>query len=291
MENADLLARINRYFGNLSKGQKRLASFILENYDKAAFITAARMGTLVGVSESTVVRFAYALGYDGYPALQRSLQQLIRNRLTAAQRIQLSSEMESDDVLFSVIKSDIANLRYTLDTADAATFKQVIRALYRARVCYVVGMKSAAALAHFFGYYLRFVLPNVQMLTMADDLYESLMRIGPEDLCVGISFPRYSARTVEALEYAKRQGAKVVALTDSRLSPIAELADYVLLAHSDMASFADSLTAPLSLINAILVALSLQNKDETSARFERLEGIWKREHAYVSAKEAQQRKD
>ena len=200
MENADLLVRINQNFSSFSKGQRLLANYIMENYDKAAFVTASRMGHTVGVSESTVVRFAYALGYDGYPELQRALQELIRNRLTAVQRIQLTSELDEDEILTNVLKSDIANLRATIDTADNATFNRVVDELFQAKKVYIVGMKSASPLAQFLGYYLGFVLDNVVTVNASfGDAYESMIRVGPEDLCVGISFPRYSSRTVEAL--------------------------------------------------------------------------------------------
>ena len=272
MENADLLVRINQNFSSFSKGQRLLANYIMENYDKAAFVTASRMGHTVGVSESTVVRFAYALGYDGYPELQRALQELIRNRLTAVQRIQLTSELDEDEILTNVLKSDIANLRATIDTADNATFNRVVDELFQAKKVYIVGMKSASPLAQFLGYYLGFVLDNVVTVNASfGDAYESMIRVGPEDLCVGISFPRYSSRTVEALSFAKSMGAKVVAITDGMFSPIAELADYVLLAHSDMASFADSLTAPLSLINAMIVAASMRRRDDVYDRLDQLE--------------------
>ena len=204
MENADLLVRINQNFSSFSKGQRLLANYIMENYDKAAFVTASRMGHTVGVSESTVVRFAYALGYDGYPELQRALQELIRNRLTAVQRIQLTSELDEDEILTNVLKSDIANLRATIDTADNATFNRVVDELFQAKKVYIVGMKSASPLAQFLGYYLGFVLDNVVTVNASfGDAYESMIRVGPEDLCVGISFPRYSSRTVEALSFAK----------------------------------------------------------------------------------------
>lgn len=292
MENADLLVRINQHYSSFSKGQKLLANYIMENYDKAAFITASRMGQTVGVSESTVVRFAYALGYDGYPELQRSLQELIRNRLTAVQRIQLSSELEQNEVLASVLKSDIANLRATIDTADNATFNKVVDALFTANKVYIVGMKSASPLAQFLGYYLGFVLDNVIIVNpFYGDEYENMVRIGSGDLCLGISFPRYSTRTLEALSYAKNMGAKVAAITDGMFSPIADFADYVLIARSDMASFADSLTAPLSLINAIIVAASLRRKDDVNDRLDKLESIWEQNKVYISSQETTSERD
>ena len=285
MESTDLLARINANYNSFSKGQKLLANYIVDNYDRAAFITASRMGRTVGVSESTVVRFAYALGYDGYPELQRSLQEMIRNRLTTVQRIQLTSDLEQDEVLSTVLKSDIGNIRSTIESVDTGVFNTVIDNMLKARRVYLVGIKSAAPLAQFFGYYLNFILEDVMVVTsMQSDVYESMLRIGEGDMCIGISFPRYSSRTVDALKFAKDRGAYVAALTDSMFSPIAELADSVLIARSDMASFADSLVAPLSLINAIIVGAGLRRKTAVSECLNQLEGIWKSQKVYIGSK-------
>ncbi|MDD6044473.1 MAG: MurR/RpiR family transcriptional regulator [Clostridia bacterium] len=284
MESTDLLARINANFSSFSKGQRLLANYIVENYDKAAFITASRMGRTVGVSESTVVRFAYALGYDGYPELQRSLQEMIRNRLTTVQRIQLTSDLEQDEVLSTVLKADIGNIRSTIESVDTAVFNSVIDDMLAVRRVYIVGIKSAAPLAQFLGYYLNFILDDIMIVTsMQSDVYESMLRIGCEDMCVGISFPRYSARTVDALKFAKDRGARVTAITDSMFSPIAELADSVLIARSDMASFADSLVAPLSLINAIIVGAGLRRKTTVSECLDQLESIWKSQNVYIGS--------
>ncbi|MBQ2985753.1 MAG: MurR/RpiR family transcriptional regulator [Clostridia bacterium] len=285
MESTDLLARINANYNSFSKGQKLLANYIVDNYDRAAFITASRMGRTVGVSESTVVRFAYALGYDGYPELQRSLQEMIRNRLTTVQRIQLTSDLEQDEVLSTVLKADIGNIRSTIESVDTGVFNTVIDNMLNARRVYLVGIKSAAPLAQFFGYYLNFILEDVMIVTsMQSDVYESMLRIGEGDMCIGISFPRYSSRTVDALKFAKDRGAYVAALTDSMFSPIAELADSVLIARSDMASFADSLVAPLSLINAIIVGAGLRRKTAVSECLNQLEGIWKSQKVYIGSK-------
>lgn len=285
MESTDLLARINANYNSFSKGQKLLANYIVDNYDRAAFITASRMGRTVGVSESTVVRFAYALGYDGYPELQRSLQEMIRNRLTTVQRIQLTSDLEQDEVLSTVLKSDIGNIRSTIESVDTGVFNTVIDNMLKARRVYLVGIKSAAPLAQFFGYYLNFILEDVMIVTsMQSDVYESMLRIGEGDMCIGISFPRYSSRTVDALKFARDRGAYVAALTDSMFSPIAELADSVLIARSDMASFADSLVAPLSLINAIIVGAGLRRKTAVSECLNQLEGIWKSQKVYIGSK-------
>ena len=239
-EGSDLLVRLNKNYKTLSKGQKQLAAYITENYDRAAFITASKMGRIVGVSESTVVRFAYALGYDGYPELQKSLQELIRNKLTSVQRIQLTGDLQPNDVLRSVLKSDVSNIRATIDSIDNASFNAAINALLEAKKVYIVGLMSAAPLAQLLAYYLGFVMDNVVMVSGAmGNIYEDLFRISSEDVCIGISFPRYSNRTIDALDFARGKGATIIAITDSVSSPIAEKAEHALIARSDMAGFAD----------------------------------------------------
>lgn len=282
-EGNDLLVRLNKNYKTLSKGQKQLAAYITENYDRAAFITASKMGRIVGVSESTVVRFAYALGYDGYPELQKSLQELIRNKLTSVQRIQLTGDLQPNDVLRSVLKSDVSNIRATIDSIDNASFNAAINALLEAKKVYIVGLMSAAPLAQFLAYYLGFVMDNVVMVSGAmGNIYEDLFRISSEDVCIGISFPRYSNRTIDALDFARGKGATIIAITDSVSSPIAEKAEHALIARSDMAGFADSLVAPLSLINAIIVACSLRRREQVSNTLSQLEGIWGSHGVYVT---------
>ncbi len=282
-EGSDLLVRLNKNYKTLSKGQKQLAAYITENYDRAAFITASKMGRIVGVSESTVVRFAYALGYDGYPELQKSLQELIRNKLTSVQRIQLTGDLQPNDVLRSVLKSDVSNIRATIDSIDNASFNAAINALLEAKKVYIVGLMSAAPLAQFLAYYLGFVMDNVVMVSGAmGNIYEDLFRISSEDVCIGISFPRYSNRTIDALDFARGKDATIIAITDSISSPIAEKAEHALIARSDMAGFADSLVAPLSLINAIIVACSLRRREQVSNTLSQLEGIWGSHGVYVT---------
>lgn len=282
-EGSDLLVRLNKNYKTLSKGQKQLAAYITENYDRAAFITASKMGRIVGVSESTVVRFAYALGYDGYPELQKSLQELIRNKLTSVQRIQLTGDLQPNDVLRSVLKSDVSNIRATIDSIDNASFNAAINALLEAKKVYIVGLMSAAPLAQFLAYYLGFVMDNVVMVSgVMGNIYEDLFRISSEDVCIGISFPRYSNRTIDALDFARGKDATIIAITDSVSSPIAEKAEHALIARSDMAGFADSLVAPLSLINAIIVACSLRRREQVSNTLSQLEGIWGSHGVYVT---------
>lgn len=279
----DLIHRINSNYKKMSKGHKLIAEYILNNYDKAAFMTASKLGEKVGVSESTVVRFAIVLGYDGYPKLQKALQELIRNKLTSVQRIEMTSEMDESMVLKSVLKADMNNIRLTIDEANDEIFEQVVNKIFEAKNIYIMGLRSAAPLAQFMGYYLSFIFPNVKIVTSGvNDIFEQLIHIGPEDLIFGISFPRYASRAIETMAFSKRRGATTVALTDSLLSPLTAYADYTLLARSDMASFADSLVAPLSLINALIVAIGIRKKANIADAFEELEKIWDHYHVYVS---------
>ena len=272
-----LLTRIDLMMNSLSKGQKRIALFIEEHYDKAAFMTAQKLGKTVGVSESTVVRFASELGYDGYPELQRQLQDLMRNKLTAVQRIEVSSEqMNSEDVLQRVLNQDIDRIRATLNAAKNDDFNHAVDLITSANTIYIIGTRSSAALAYFLNYYLNLLFPHVKLVpsTTTSELFERIMRIDSNDVMIGISFPRYSNQTVKALKYSKRNGARVIAITDSTSSPLAEYADALLLAKSDMASFADSLVAPLSLVNALIAAISIRNVDLVTQTFSKLEKVW-----------------
>ncbi len=279
----DLLAQLQTNFDSFSKGQKLIANYILQNYDRAAYITASRMGRIVGVSESTVVRFAYSLGFDGYPELQRSLQELIRNKLTAMQRIQLTSDMNQSDVLKTVLKADIQNIRATIDNIDNVAFQGALEALLSAERIYVVGMRSAHPIAQFLAYHLGFICNAMVSVNDAlNDPCEQMAHIGEKDVCVAISFPRYSRRTLEAIHLAHDAGSATIAITDSVASPLIPYADYTLTAHSDMASFADSLVAPLSLINAIIVSAGLSRKDYLLQHFTKLESIWGSQHVYIN---------
>ena len=278
----ELLARINQTGRRLSKGQKRIAEYIVNHYDKAAFMTASKLGDKVQVSESTVVRFAIALGYDGYPALQKALQDMIRNRLTAVQRVEMTGDMSESAVLGTVFKADMQNIRQTIEDLDEANFSRTVDALCEAERVYVVGVRSSAPLAQFLGYYMNFIRDNVMVITSGiSDVLEQVARVGEKDVVLGISFPRYSRRTIEAMNYAKGKGATVVSLTDTPLSPLGEASDFCLTARSDMASFVDSLVAPLSMINALIVAMSLRHREEVSEHFAQLESLWERNHVYV----------
>ncbi len=279
----DILGRIKQDFATYSKGQKLIAAFILENYDKAAYMTAAKMGTLVGVSESTVVRFATQLGYAGYPEFQRSLQEVIRSKLTSVQRIQVTNSRIGDgDVLESVLTADAEKIRRTLEGIDKGSFDEAIKKIVGAKNIYIIGVRSSSSLAGFLNFNLRLIFSNVHFVqtTSGSEMFEQLMHMGEGDVMIAISFPRYSKRIINAVEYARSVKADVIALTDSPSSPIAEYADQLLTAQSDMASFVDSLVAPLSIINAIIVGVSRVKGEEISRQLEKLEGIWDEYEVY-----------
>lgn len=274
--NMDLMKIIQGKFARLSKGQKLIAEYILKHYDKAAFMTAAKLGTSVGVSESTVVRFANQLGYEGYPELQKALQELIKNKLTTAQRIELSNEfISSNNALRGVLKSDIENIRATMEKINYDDFEGTVNSILKAKKIYIVGLRSSAALADFLGFYLNLILDNVKIVSYGiSDIFEQILNIQKGDCVIGIGFPRYAVRTVETLNFGKSRGADVIAITDSVLSPLAAKADYTLIAESNMASFVDSLVAPLSVINALIISVGLREKEKISKTFTELEHIW-----------------
>lgn len=279
----DLITKIQSELPGFSKGQKQIARFILEHYDKAAFMTASRLGVTVGVSESTVVRFATELGYDGYPHLQRALQEMIRNKLTSVQRMEVAGDrMGGRDVLQTVLHADTDMIRVTLDEIDRDAFQGAVDALMGAKRIYILGVRSSSALASFLGFYFNLLFENVTLVhtNSVSEIFEQVLRIGPGDVLFGISFPRYSKRTLSAMKYARDRGARVIALTDSQLSPLARVADHVLLARSDMASFVDSLVAPLSVINALIVAVGMSRRDEIEKTFNKLERIWEEYDVY-----------
>lgn len=286
--NKDLLISINQMMPDFSKGQRLIARYILENYDKAAFMTASRLGTTVGVSESTVVRFASEIGFEGYPQLQKALQELIRNRLTSVQRMEITTDqIGSKDVLDKVLNLDIEKIRRTLDETSKEDFNAAVDSIIKARRIYIIGVRSSSALASFLGFYFNQIFEDVRLVNTAStsELFEQIMRIGPEDILIAISFPRYSKRTVQASRFAKDSGAKVIAITDTPSSPLAGNATHLLLARSDMASFVDSLVAPLSLINALIVAIGLNKRREISETYNTLERIWDEYNVYEKAEE------
>lgn len=285
MEN-DLLSVLARGSSKFSKGQRVIAKYILNNYDKAAFMTAGKLGRIVGVSESTVVRFAAELGYDGYPSMRKALQEMIRHRLTSVQRIEVAKSMIDDtDLVKSIIGSDMQNLQATLELLENDSFNKLVDSIVEAKNIYIVGMRTSTSLATFLGLYLNLLRDNVNVVhdTAASEIYEQIIRISTGDLFIGISFPRYSSHTVDAMQFAKKMGAKTAAITDSSASPLNGIADVCLHAKSDMVSFLDSLVAPMSLINAIIVAVGIRNKERVSETFERLEKIWSEHDVYEPA--------
>ena len=273
----DVLHTIQASTPDLSKGQKRIAAYILSDYDKAAFMTASKLGKLVGVSESTVVRFASQLGYDGYPAMQRALQEIVRSKLTSIQRIQASNDtLFSADVVASVLHRDMDTIRQAIEGIDRSAFETVVDKLMSARHIYILGVRSSSFLAGYLHFYLHLIFENVTLVTTnsAGDILESILRIGPGDVLVGISFPRYSQSTVKGVRYAHDRGADVVSITDSELSPLYPLSSVALMARSDMISFVDSLVAPFSLLNALIVAAGHRKNADIAQIFDRLENIW-----------------
>ncbi len=284
-----LTGLIEAHQSEFSKGQRRIAAYITDHYDKAAFMTASRLGDEVGVSESTVVRFATQLGFDGYPGLQKAVQEMIRRKLTIVQRLDVTrSQMRDDQVLSRVATGDIQNIRRTLEQLDTAVFDKAVELIAQARQIYIFGAGSCKALASFFTHYLQMLLGGkVHIITAASqsEIFEEMLDVNDRDVVIGISFPRYSAKAANTLHYAHTKGAGIIAITDSPLSPIAEHANALLTAHSDIASVVDSLVAPMSVINALLVAVSLRTMEETRPKLEELERLWRTYGVYQSVDE------
>ncbi|MBO5007442.1 MAG: MurR/RpiR family transcriptional regulator [Clostridia bacterium] len=272
-----------------SKSQKRIAEYITNHYDTAAFMTAAKLAKVVDVSESTVVRFASELGYEGYPEFQRSLRELIKNKLTPLQRMEITSSQIGDkDVLKKVVQSDIDKLKQTLDTVNDNEFENAVDALTNARTVYILGARTCFSLASFLEVYLNMLLDNVKLVTAnsASDVFEQMHRINSQDVLVAISYPRYSQRTFSGVQFAAERGAEIIAITDSSASPIVEYSSCSLIAGCDLGNFVDSLVAPLSLVNALIVAIVMRNKDKAVEAFDSLEDIWDKYHAYRIIKES-----
>ena len=273
----NVLHAIEESMPSFSKGQKRIAGYILANYDKAAFMTARRLGVIAHVSESTVVRFAVHLGYDGYPSMQKALQELIRGKLTSIQRIQVSrDQMSGADILGSVMQRDMNSIHNVIDRLDRDAFSCAVDKLLGAKHIYILGVRSSSFLAGYLNFYMHLIFKNVTLVqsSAAGEIYEQLAHIGRGDVLVGICFPRYSKMAIHAVEYASRKGGDVVAITDSALSPLYQMASVSLLAPCDMISFVDSMAAPLSLLNALIVAVGRQKNEEVSGTFSQLENVW-----------------
>lgn len=279
----ELLQKIDDGYSKFSKGQKKLAEFIREDYDKAAFLTAAKMGEEVGVSESTVVRFATALGYDGYPGFQKALGELVRTKLNSIQRMEVTyGRISQGQILASVLQSDIEKIKLTMDSIDHEAFELAVDTILNAKKIYVIGIRSCAPLASFLCFYLNLVCDNVTAVNTnsSSEIFEQLIRISEDDVIVGISFPRYSMRTLKALEFASNRKAKVITLTDSVHSPMNLYSSCNLIARSDMASIVDSLVAPLSVVNALVVALCMKKQNDVITTLETLEEIWDEYQVY-----------
>ena len=280
---SDILSILHSQAHTFSKGQRLIAKYITEAYDKAAFMTASKLGKKVGVSESTVVRFAVELGYDGYPSMQKAIQEMVLNRLTSVQRIEVANDrMEGQDVISTVLRSDGEKLRQTEELLNRQEFDRAVQAILDTDRVYILGVRSAAPLAQFLGYYLNYMSTNIHVVTTSGEgeMFEKIVAIKPEDVVVAISFPRYSSATVKAARYCRTAGAKVIGLTDSRLSPLGQNADFVLEAKSDMLSLVDSLVAPMSVINALIVAIAAKREQRLSKIFTSLEQIWDEYHVY-----------
>ena len=281
---SDLLALITEAMPRLSKGQKQIARVILNHCESAAYMTASALGAEAGVSESTVVRFSSELGFSGYPEMQAQMRETVRVSLTSVQRVHAANHrMEEDEVLDRILTRDAENVRATLEHVDRAAFKKAVDMILGARNIYILGMRSSAVLASFMSYYFELLFDNVRLIRPAggSEIFEHLMKVREEDVFVAISFPRYTTGIVNATEYASRRGAGVVAITDSASSPIAAHADVTLVAGSDMASFVDSLVAPLSLINAMIAYIGKKKQDEVTETLDRLEQVWKEYHVYT----------
>lgn len=279
----DILSILQQKAPSFSKGQRLLARYIAEAYDKAAFMTASRLGKTVGVSESTVVRFATELGYDGYPNMQKAMQEMVLNRLTSVQRIEVTSDrIGNQDIVSMVMQSDADKLRQTSEILDRNEFRSAVQAILQGKRIYVMGARSAAPLASFLGYYLNFMFSNVRVITVSgcSEMFENVIDICADDVVIAFSFPRYSAATAKGAQYCRTTGAKVIGITDSRLSPLGEHCDHVLLAKSDMVSLVDSLVAPLSVVNALLVALASGREQGLAKTFETLEQVWEEYNVY-----------
>ena len=284
----DVLSLISKDIKRFSKGQRLISEYILENYDKAAFMTAGKLGKTVGVSESTVVRFAAKLGYDGYPGMRRALQDMIRNRLTSVQRIEVSRDLIDDkNILDDVLHADMSRMQLTFALTDKEVFDRAVEIILESKHIYIAGTRSAASLASFMAFYLNLIMENVHLVsdTAQNEVFDKIFRIGEQDLFIGISYPRYSSRTLNAMKFAKSAGAKVMGITDGESSPFIGIADVNLFANSGMVSFLDSLVAPLSLINALIVSVGIRSSETLSDTFRRLEGIWSEYEVYENTGE------
>jgi len=279
----NIISSLKTMRDRMSKSHKKIADYIYDHYDKAAFMTAAKLGEKVGVSESTVVRFASELGYDGYPQFQRVLCEFIKNKLTAVQRMEITStKFAEKDILSTVLSSDIEKLRQTIETVSVTDFSEAVNTIEKSKKIYIIGARTCFSIASFLGFYLNLLSYDVRLITTnsASETFEQIFDAGKQDTIIAISYPRYSRRTLNAVKYAHDKGSNVIAITDSELSPIYPYADHKIIARSDMSNFVDSLVAPLSIINAIIVALVMHNEEKIAQKFNALENIWDEYQVY-----------
>ena len=283
MESIDILTYLKDNLNTFSKRQKLIASYILENYDKAAYMTAAVLSETIGVSESTIVRFAAEIGFSGYPQMQKRLRQLTVTQSNSLKRMEIASRhLDDNNILSSVLKSDVRMIEHTLEDIDKTQFDSAVNAILNAKNIYITGVRSAASLATFTDFYLRLMFDNTKLISSADpaDMFEQTMHIDENDVIIGMSFPRYSKNIIKLLEYASKRGATVIGITDSLTSPIVRVSNYSLTARSDMNSFVDSLVAPFSVVNALIAALGMKQNEKIKNTFENLENIWDEYEVY-----------
>ena len=279
----DIITKIKDNYSDLSKGHKKIADYVLSKYDKAAYLNASALAAEVGISESTVVRFAYELGCDGFASFQRALQEIIPNKLTSVQRMDVTtSRMGDKDIPTTVMQADLEKIKQTLEDTDRSEFSGAVDTILNAESVYILGVRSAASIAQFVYYYTTLLLPNVKLLhtSSSSEIFEQLIRTDKKTVVIAISFPRYSKRTLKAVQFASSRGSKIITIADSPYAPINEYATHKLIARSDMASFVDSLVAPLSLVNSLIVAIGMRKKDEVKNTFEQLERIWDEYEVY-----------
>ena len=286
-EQSSLIAKINERTAEFSKSQRLIGGFITNHYEQAAYMTALKLGSAVGVSESTVVRFAIEMGYEGYPEMQKDLQSYSKTRLTALQRLDITNHrIDPENVFKSVLLQDVERIKATAMMIEESAFEAAVDRILTADNIYIFGAMSSNTLARFMDNYFQLIFNNVHFVQAINDsgIYQQLIRIAHNDVFIGFSFPRYCISTTNAARYAASHGAKVIAITDSMASPLGEIADHVLLAKSDMVSFADSLVAPLSIINAIIAAVGLKKRDAIETTLKRLEEIWDENGVYTELK-------
>ncbi len=282
-------AKLDSMYGSLSKSHKKIADFIKNNYEKASFMTAATLGQTVGVSESTVVRFATSVGFEGYPELQKYLQEMVKSHLTSVQRMDVAaSRYDGNSFVDKAFAADIEMIKATRDGVSREAFEKSVEAISKAKKIYILGVRSSASLASFAAFYFRYLNDNVVLIdtSASSEMFEQMLRIGSDDVCIAISFPRYSNQVAKALSFAKDRGVTIISITDGEFSPIAPFATHLLVAKSNMVSFVDSLVAPLSLITALIAAAAREKREEVYSNFKELEKIWGEYQVYSTDKGA-----